>query len=65
MTNQKIMVFLVNNTWLAIPDLTLITHGNWTASCVVTGHLIMVLQGRVEFCSGDHAQLLNSGRAEI
>ena len=50
---------------MAIPDLTQKAKFNWTASCVVTGHLVAALWVCVEFRSRDHAQLLTNGRKEI
>ena len=55
----------VKHAGLAIPDPAHMAKGNWTASCVVTGHLVAALRGRVEFRSGDHTQLLTDDRKEI
>ena len=41
------VIFLpVNHVGMSISNPTLSTLENWTASCVVTGHLIVALQGR-------------------
>ena len=40
-------------------------QANWTASTVVTGHLVASLRGRVEFRSADHELMMKDGRAEI
>ena len=48
-----------------IPNSIQTAQGNWTASCLFTGHLAASLRSRAEFRSGDHAQLLTYGRAEI
>ena len=49
MPGQTITVFLVKQARLDIPDPTLTGQGGFTASCVVTGHLLADLRGRVEF----------------
>ena len=38
---------------------------NWMASCVITGHLVIVLRGTAEFRSWDHALLMGGGRDDI
>ena len=65
MPNWKILGFLVNHAGLVILDPNLTPQGNWTASYVVTRHLITALRGHVKFLSGDHAQILTNSRAEI
>ena len=57
--------FPVNHGGISILDLTLTAQVNWTAMCVITGHLFVSLQIPVEFCSGDHTQLLTNARSEI
>ena len=39
---------------LALPDPTLTSPENWTASCVITGHLVSALRGQVDFRTADH-----------
>ena len=34
---------------------------NWTASCVITGHLVAALRGQVEFRTADHSAFLQEG----
>ena len=34
---------------------------NWTASCVITGHLVAALRGQVEFRTADHLACLREG----
>ena len=62
---RTITVFPVKHVELAIPDLKLVAQGNWVASYVATMHLVLVLHVRVKFQSGDHAQLLTNGCAQI
>ena len=38
---------------------------NWTASCVITGHLVAALHWKDEFRSGYHSLLMGEGRDEI
>ena len=40
-------------------------NSNWTASCVITGHLILALHRMSKFRSGDHATLMRDGRDKI
>ena len=65
MTGKTITLFPVKHAGLAIPDPIQTAHDNWTASCVVTGNLVVALRGRVDFLSGYHSQLLTNSRAEI
>ena len=65
MPGQAATGLTVKHTGLALPDPTHTTQGNGTTSCVVTGHLVAALQGRVEFRSGENAQLLRDGRVDI
>ena len=39
----------VKQAGLALPDPTLTDPENWTASCVITGHLVAALRGQMEF----------------
>ena len=39
--------------------------GNWTASCMITGHLVAELCGTAEFRSGDHSLLMGEERGDI
>ena len=41
------------------------SQGKWTASCVLTGHLVAALQCHVNFRSGEQAQLFWDGFTEI
>ena len=49
----------------ALPKPTQTSEANWTASCVITGHLIVALGRTAEFRSGDHAPLMGEGREDI
>ena len=50
---------------LALPDPTLTASEKWTASCVITGHLVAVLRGQVEFWTTDHWACLREGRTAV
>ena len=44
----------VKQVVLALPDPSQTAPENWTASCVITGHLVAALRGQVEFQTADH-----------
>ena len=44
----------VKQAVLALPDPSQTVPENWTASCVITGHLVAALRGQVEFRTADH-----------
>ena len=48
----------VKQAGLALPDPTMTSPENWTASCVITGHLVAALRGQVEFRTADHSACL-------
>ena len=50
---------------MSLPDPTNTAPENWTASCVITGHLVGALRGREEFWTSDHAKILRGGRGEV
>ena len=43
---------------LALPDPTKTDPGKWTASCVITCHLVAALRGQVDFRMADHLACL-------
>ena len=45
----------VKKAGLALPDPKNTAPENWTASCVITGHLVAALKGQVEFRTADHS----------
>ena len=49
---------------LALPDPTKMAPETWTASCFITGHLILVLRGQEEFRTADHTSYTREGREE-
>ena len=50
---------------LALLYPTLTAPENWTASCVIIGHLVAVLRGQVEFQTADHLACLQKGRTAV
>ena len=48
-----------------IPDPTQTAPEKWTASCVITGHLLTALRGQVEFRTADHSACLREGRTAV
>ena len=47
---------------IALPNPTRTVGANWTASCMITGHLVAALRGTAEFRSDNHAFLMEEGR---
>ena len=45
----------VKQAGLALPDPVKTAPENWTASCVITGHLVMALRRQVVFRTADHS----------
>ena len=52
----------VNQAGLAIPDPVQTSPENWTASCVITGHLVAALRVQAVFRTADHSPCLRGGR---
>ena len=48
----------VKQDGISLPNPTNTTSENWTASCVITGHLVAALRGTADFRLGDHALLM-------
>ena len=51
----------VKQVRLALPDPSQTAPENWTASYVITGHLVAALRGQVEFRTADHSACLREG----
>ena len=58
---RGIIHLTVQKPGLEIPKPTMLAWENWTYSCVITGHLVVALQGTTEFKSGYHALILQEG----
>ena len=56
---------LVKQAGLALPDPSQTAPENWAASCVITGHLVAVLRGQVEFRTADHSACLREGQTVV
>ena len=50
---------------IALPNPTWTKGVNWTASCMITGHLVAALCRTADFRSGDHGVLMGERREEI
>ena len=50
---------------LALPDLTQTAPENWTASYVITGHLVAALRGQEEFRTADHSACIREVRTAV
>ena len=57
MPMQDTTIITVTQVGLELLDLTLSAPYKWTASCVVTCHLVDTIWGHIEFLSGYHAQM--------
>ena len=55
----------VKQAGMAIPDPVQTAPENWTASCVITGHLVADLRGQVAFPTADHTACLRGGRLAV
>ena len=55
----------VKQAGLALLDPNLTAPENWTASCVIKGHLFAALRGQVEFWTADHSAFLWEGRTAV
>ena len=55
----------VKQVGIKLPEPTWTTGANWTASCVITGHLVVAPHGTAKFKMGNHALLMGEGRDEI
>ena len=55
----------VKQAGLALPDPLQTAPENWTASCVITGHLVASLRVQVEFRTVDHSACLWEGRTAV
>ena len=47
---------------MSIPEPTIMTPDNWTASCVITGHLVVELRVQERFRMAKHAAFIRRGR---
>ena len=55
----------VKKSGLALPDPIQTAPENWTASYVITGHLVVALRGQVEFRTADHLACLREGQTAV
>ena len=55
----------VKQAVMALLYTTLTAPENWTASCVITGHLVAALRGQVEFQTADHLACLREGQTAV
>ena len=62
---QGVTCLPVKQAGLALTDPSQTAPENWTASCVITGHLVAVLRGQVEFRTADHSACIREGRTVV
>ena len=55
----------VKQARLAIPDPVQTAPDNWTASCVITGHLVASPRGQAAFRTANHTDCLRGGRLSV
>ena len=55
----------VKQARLAIPDPVKTDPQNWTASCVITGHLFAALRGQTTFRTADHTACIKRVRLAV
>ena len=55
----------VKQAVLALPDPTQTDPDNWTASCVIIGHVVATLRGQLDFQIADHSACLREGRPAV
>ena len=65
MSYREITRLPVNQAGLALPDPIQTAPENWTASCIITGHLVAALRGQVEFRTADHSVCLREGQTAM
>ena len=54
----------VKKTGLALTDPSKTALDNWTAFCVISGHLVVALRGKVEFRKADHSAVRRRGQRQ-
>ena len=64
-TGQEFTLITIKYEGLVMPYPNLSTPENYTAPCVITSHLVVALQGWIDFWSGDNALMLRNDQAEI
>ena len=62
---REIIRLPVKQAGLALPDPIQTAPENWTASCLITGHLVTVLRGQVGFRTADHSACLREGLTAV
>ena len=55
----------VTQSGLALPYPMNTSPENWTAPCVIIGHLVAALRGQEEFRTSDHSAFLQEGRTAL
>ena len=58
-------LLLVKQAGLALPDPIQTALENWTASCVIKGHLVAALRGQVVFRTANHSACLRVGQMAV
>ena len=64
-TERGVTLLPLKHAGLALPDPTKTAPENWTASCVITGHLVTELRGHKELRTADQYTRLQEGRTAV
>ena len=62
---QEVTHLPVKQAGLDLPDPNQTAPENWTASCVITGHLVVALRGQVDIRAAYHLAYLREGRKAV
>ena len=64
-TKRGVTRLTTKQAGLALTNPSQTAPENWTASSVITGHLVAALRGQVEFRTEDHLSYLREGRTAV
>ena len=62
---QGVTCLPIKQAGLALPEPYQTATKNWTAYCVIKGHLVAALRGQMEFRTADHSACLREGRTAV
>ena len=62
---QRVTRLPVKQGGLALPDPSQTAPKNWTASCVIAGHLVAAFRGQMKLRMADHSACLQEGRTAV
>ena len=62
---QGVTRLSVKQMGMSLPDPTKTAPENWTASCVITGHIVALIRVQEEFSTADYDAYMREGREEM